>query len=54
MQPEELGEGQLNNINEGSGCHEKDQEVSEEVVTAQYYRDPLRYFTILKDYNVGS
>lgn len=39
MQPEELGEGKLSNINEESGCNTKDEDVSEEVMPTKSITD---------------
>ena len=34
MQPEELSEGELMDINEDSGCDEKDEDISKELMQA--------------------
>lgn len=38
MQPEELCEGKLSNINEESACNKKDEDVSEEVMPTKNTR----------------
>ena len=50
MQPKELSEGELININDESGFDKKDEDVPEELMLANNFniKETLKYFATLK------